>query len=130
MKKMVRSSKEMKKKKNKVVIIIDAENDEKYEEIEKELLSCVRKLNRKTKELGYYITPKERTKSVMLNKFFYFRLEVPTHKRRTFYAVKRGTVITPVFVERTFLEVFKGIIQSMKSRFCFGKRKNIERRIF
>lgn len=48
-------------KRNNVVIIIDAEKDEEYAEIEKELHACVQKLNRRTKELGYCITPKERT---------------------------------------------------------------------
>lgn len=117
------------RKKNNVVIIIDAEKVEEYAEIEKELHACVQKLNRRTKELGYYITPKEMIKSVMMKKFLNFTLEVPALNRRTFYVVQRGRAIIPVSVERTFFEVFKGIVQSMKSRFNFGKRESIARRI-
>lgn len=116
-------------KRNNVVIIIDAEKDEEYAEIEKELHACVQKLNRRTKELGYCITPKERTKSIMMKKFLDFTLEVPALNRRAFYVVQSGMVIIPISIERTFFEVFKGIVQSMKSRFNFGKRESIARRI-
>lgn len=79
-------------KRNKIIVIIDAKEDEDYKAIEKELLDCARKLRRKRKELSYIICPREETESVMTEKSYEFRFKVPEPHRCTIQFVECTTV--------------------------------------
>ncbi len=68
------------KKKNNVVILINAGDSEELKAIKEEFLSSVRKMARK-RELGFYITPIERASFEKIQGFADFSLEVSAGNR-------------------------------------------------
>lgn len=68
------------KKKNNIVILINAEDSEELAAIKSEFLSSTRKAARK-RELGFYITPVEKASFETIQDFANFSLEISAGNR-------------------------------------------------
>jgi len=77
---MTKAIKSKEKKRNNIVILINAENEEELEAIKKEFLLATRKAARK-RELGFYITPVETASFETIQNFGDFSLKISARNR-------------------------------------------------
>lgn len=77
---MTKAIRTNKKKRNNVVIIIDAQDCDEMETIKKDLLLSVRRVARK-QEVGYYITPVQNASLETIQDFANFSLKIFTGSR-------------------------------------------------
>lgn len=76
----MKAIKTKKKKRNNVVILINAEDKEELQAIKKEFLLTARKAARKL-ELGFYITPVEKASFETIQDFGDFSLKISARNR-------------------------------------------------
>lgn len=77
---MVKAIRTKKRKKNNIVILINAGNEEELKAIKKEFLLSARRATRK-RELGFYIAPVESASFETIQNFADFSLKISTGNR-------------------------------------------------